>query len=366
VPAHMPHMIDREAIADLQSWYPAQFELTSSHRFRSGHDMQFSFSYFYFLMQEPTGESHEQFLKSTIDLDHNEVLSPGELRVLGTYIYPTITEEDLNELFWHIVDKDMVAYGDKKAGMAVSRLFFDAFAPPSKYAKLKDKTLGPPDKDNVGPKPEVIAKRRSALLEIGQHGGLPFSMLLKDSAKTSPPKIASAKDSVGRLASSAVAYKLEKALENVPKYKHETGDTTADVAFHMVGDKEEEVRKQIDSIWRQRPYFVCVNDNMNKTGPNPKVIDALHEFYTTLFPTPSQFELPAGETNPVLHVDEMLPEAENTFTVGSLNVTIPWRQAGILVGIGGTAWALWACVMTTFFSRNRQRQGRFSRVMNSV
>ena len=34
------------------SRYPVEFEQTASHRLRSSDDMQFSFSYFYFLMSE--------------------------------------------------------------------------------------------------------------------------------------------------------------------------------------------------------------------------------------------------------------------------------------------------------------------------
>ena len=68
VPAHMPHMVNREVMDDLQArwdnpWstppqftppprYPEEFEATSSHKLRSSDDMQFSFSYFYFLMSE--------------------------------------------------------------------------------------------------------------------------------------------------------------------------------------------------------------------------------------------------------------------------------------------------------------------------
>ena len=52
VPAHMPHMVNKEIMGELQAKYPEQYELTSMHRVRSSDDMQFSFSYFYFLMSE--------------------------------------------------------------------------------------------------------------------------------------------------------------------------------------------------------------------------------------------------------------------------------------------------------------------------
>ena len=48
----MPHFINVEIMQELQERYPEEFALTSSHRVRHREDMQFSFSYFYFLMSE--------------------------------------------------------------------------------------------------------------------------------------------------------------------------------------------------------------------------------------------------------------------------------------------------------------------------
>ena len=52
VPAHMPHMINRDVMRALHERYPEEFDHTSSNKIRSSDDMQFSFSYFYFLMGE--------------------------------------------------------------------------------------------------------------------------------------------------------------------------------------------------------------------------------------------------------------------------------------------------------------------------
>ncbi|XP_014676987.1 PREDICTED: N-acetylglucosamine-1-phosphotransferase subunits alpha/beta-like [Priapulus caudatus] len=52
VPAHMPHMIDVAVMDALHARFPAEWDETSRHRIRSPNDMQFSFSYFYFLMSE--------------------------------------------------------------------------------------------------------------------------------------------------------------------------------------------------------------------------------------------------------------------------------------------------------------------------
>ena len=55
----MPHMIDVPIMQRLQSKFPAEFERTSSHRFRSSDDVQFAFAYFWFLMED-TAEFNER------------------------------------------------------------------------------------------------------------------------------------------------------------------------------------------------------------------------------------------------------------------------------------------------------------------
>jgi hypothetical protein len=46
----MPHMLDKHIIEEMQERWSEQFDITSSHHFRAGDDMQYSFSYFYYLM----------------------------------------------------------------------------------------------------------------------------------------------------------------------------------------------------------------------------------------------------------------------------------------------------------------------------
>lgn len=63
-----------------------EFDKTSAHRVRHSEDMQFAFSYFYFLM------SAQQQLNVTdvfdeIDTDHSGVLSDREIRTLATRIH---------------------------------------------------------------------------------------------------------------------------------------------------------------------------------------------------------------------------------------------------------------------------------------
>ena len=83
------------------------------------------------MMNEPTGESHEAFLQSRIDLDGNgclpfadlcisitnasgRFLSGGELRLLATHLYNPVQLNDLNEMFWQAVDSYVIG-SDKEA-----------------------------------------------------------------------------------------------------------------------------------------------------------------------------------------------------------------------------------------------------------
>lgn len=51
-PAHMAHFVDRDIVYRMQRQFPQHFEQTSSHQIRHSKDMQFAFSYFYYLMNE--------------------------------------------------------------------------------------------------------------------------------------------------------------------------------------------------------------------------------------------------------------------------------------------------------------------------
>lgn len=52
VPAHMPHLIDKSIVNNMQEKFKFEFQKTSSHKVRDSEDMQFAFSYFYFLSSE--------------------------------------------------------------------------------------------------------------------------------------------------------------------------------------------------------------------------------------------------------------------------------------------------------------------------
>lgn len=50
VPAHVPHLVDKSVMEELQRKLTVEFDKTSATRLRSATDMQFAFSYFYYVM----------------------------------------------------------------------------------------------------------------------------------------------------------------------------------------------------------------------------------------------------------------------------------------------------------------------------
>lgn len=98
VPAHMPHFIQRPVLQRLMEAFPEQWTTTSSHQFRASNDMQFSFAYFYFLINE---RLEEPWLPHLIDTDNDGALSRNEFRTAWSIAYgtPIKDEESMNDSF---------------------------------------------------------------------------------------------------------------------------------------------------------------------------------------------------------------------------------------------------------------------------
>ena len=73
VPAHMPHMIDVKIMEELQGLLPEEFDQTSSHKLRSSDDMQFAFSYNYFVIGQKKYPNVTEFF-AEVDADHSGLL----------------------------------------------------------------------------------------------------------------------------------------------------------------------------------------------------------------------------------------------------------------------------------------------------
>jgi Stealth protein CR2, conserved region 2/Stealth protein CR3, conserved region 3/Stealth protein CR4, conserved region 4/Stealth protein CR1, conserved region 1/LNR domain len=235
VPAHMPHFIQRDVMYELQAKWPDEYDQTSSHRLRSGDDMQMAFAYFYHLVHQPRNFDLASVFADVLDADRDGALNANELRTLAVYIKGAPLEHQI--------------YVDLVRALAPSSVSVD--------------------------------DARVSLAELRAHA-----------------------DIVEQL-------RLEWA--KVPKYRTSIRDTD-DVAFLMVGTNNTNVKKSLDGIRSRRQRFICLNDNMNHTDPaSVDVVRTLREFYESIVPLPSTFELPDNQLHEAAYRDDILAQQRATF-----------------------------------------------------
>lgn len=246
VPAHMPHMIDRLIMQELQDTFPEEFDKTSGHRVRHSEDMQFAFSYFYFLMSAQQ-QLNVSDVFDEIDTDHSGILSDREIRTLATRIHELpLSLQDLTGL------EQMLINCSKTLPTNLTLLHL---VNPTQEAYY-DPSMPPVTKGLV-------------------------------------------------LHCKPITERIHKAFKDQNKYKFEIMGEE-EIAFKMVRTNVSHVVGQLDDIRKNPRKFVCLNDNIDHTHKDAATVKAvLRDFYESMFPLPSQFELPREYRNRFLHMDEL-------------------------------------------------------------
>lgn len=245
VPGHMPHFIDKLVMEELHSRFPEEWDATSSHKVRSSDDMQFAFSYYYFLMGVTRNITAEEIFDQ-MDTDKSRVLSDREIRTLATVLYelpldlPTLTglEDILKNCSKYLPD-------DKKLERQPAALetYYDQ---------------------------EMPQTTKSLFINCDK-----MVDLIKSNFK---PK---------------------------PKHKFTTLDDT-EIAFKMIKSNVSTVVGQLDDLRKSPKKFICLNDNIEHSRPDAHTVKAiLQDYYESVLPIQSQFELPRDYRNRFLHVDEL-------------------------------------------------------------
>jgi len=129
----------------------------------------------------------------------------------------------------------------------------------------------------------------------------------------------------------------------------------------MIGTNATDVLRALDGIRHKKQKFICLNDNMNHSNPHSvEVVKVLQEFYKSLFPNISSFELPEGQTNKYLYLDEHLAAQQQLqFKKNTIY--------GFIFVIFGLIILLVRCFART--ARNtsyRQREQRYLKLLNGV
>ncbi|XP_021926152.1 N-acetylglucosamine-1-phosphotransferase subunits alpha/beta isoform X2 [Zootermopsis nevadensis] len=259
VPAHMPHLIDIDIMEQLQARFSQQLQLTSSHKVRNAHDMQFAFSYFYFLMSSkvilPLSDIFDIF-----DTDHSGTWSDREIRTLLTRLY------DLPLRYAGVVkfENDIINCS-KELSEELSSI--NISTPP--YERYLDSKL------------PVVSKT------------------LISNCKP-------------------VADILMKKFGNKKMYQYQLQrDKHQDVSFKMLNSNISQLVSHLDDIRRDPKKFICLNDNLDpkREEDNAVARAILQDMYESLFPKPSSFELPPEFRNRFLHITELQAWRANRNTI---------------------------------------------------
>ncbi|XP_032637826.2 N-acetylglucosamine-1-phosphotransferase subunits alpha/beta [Chelonoidis abingdonii] len=246
VPAHMPHMIDRIVMQELQDMFPEEFDKTSFHKVRHSEDMQFAFSYFYYLMSAVQPLNISQVFDE-VDTDQSGILSDREIRTLATRIHELpLSLQDLTSL------EQMLINCSKALPANMTHI---NVIPPTQEAYY-DPNLPPVTKN------------------------------LLTNCKP-------------------VTDRIRKAYKDKNKYRFEIMGEE-EIAFKMIRTNVSHVVGQLDDIRKNPRKFVCLNDNIDHNHKDAQTVKAvLRDFYESMFPIPSQFELPREYRNRFLHIHEL-------------------------------------------------------------
>ncbi len=282
VPAHVPHMINVEFMNEMQRRWEGEWIKTSENRFRSSSDMQYAFAYYHYVMnranavpdfndgqmragigsydhllQNPstadnasivTNAMIDNFISTEIDTDHDGYIDDNEFHTLACLVSetPPCTKGG------NFIRNNCSAFSLNNT-IAVGS---SARPPPRGYVLDSEAHF------RILPSNEDVAVCKPAQDGIIKHlkkQYVPF-LIVKSDAK---------------------------------------GDI---VAFEMIGDNITESINQLDSIRCRKSKFICINDNMQ--NPSTVLVEALKSFFQAMYPRPSPFELPQGQRNPTLYLNE--------------------------------------------------------------
>jgi hypothetical protein len=299
VPAHMPHMIDRDYVQEMQNRWHNEWEETSTHRFRSSLDMQYSFSYYYYVMNRNKVIDLERdllpFIIKEIDSNADGFVDENEF---FTLLALTTASKSVN-LVENNAIRDCVEASMNSASInkQKSRLFSASYFDDTNASITRTGVSSVPDgKDTETTISLHNSSEHSESVDYQMASGPVESVTVSFTVKRRPSVHEVARCPLVGLG--LKTYFLDWALY---KPSHTIGQEN-NVAFEMVGDNLTQTLSQLNSVRARRAKFICINDNMH--NPSKELEIVLYQFFESFFPTPSQFELPAGVRNPTLYYDE--------------------------------------------------------------
>lgn len=337
VPAHMPHYLQKSVIERMMKLWSKEFELTSSHQTRAGDDMQYAFSYFWYYMGERKPYNFSEVWDTELDVNHDGVLDANEMRSVAATLVrseaanpkPSPRSAFMNWNQW-----------------AAGRLDEPPTEPTFKWLERCDDlwvhwmpslAVPPPTHETHVPISEAIIQDVKATLlrqeaqqtTTNSHPPVPsptsaspsnspshppsrpqfpHERLREFNITTFPSNWTMTRQQL--LNCSWAMRPLEMHYKARLRNRFELGEQD-EVAFFMVPTNRSLTVNRLDDIRYKRNKFICLNDNINHTDPHStEVVSAIQEFFDALYPLPSPFELPQGQTNKYLHTSDLFAARE--------------------------------------------------------
>lgn len=220
VPAHMPHLINKYIMSELEMKLPVKFNETIRHKFRDGSDLQYAFLYFHYLFSKSKLDAVrniEYVWETIIDTDGNGVLNANEFDTLCHIVFDrdvTLSyKKDLLQCIsphWNISHIEWISKGSVWSGEAAH-----------------------------------------------------FNITLNDIRKCD-----------------RVVNSLVGRFDAPVKMQM---DNDVQVAFQMTDDNYENTLRQLDSVRMRKSKFVCINDDIHNPTPElDKAIRDFYESFFPL------------------------------------------------------------------------------------
>ncbi|XP_015117764.1 N-acetylglucosamine-1-phosphotransferase subunits alpha/beta [Diachasma alloeum] len=245
VPAHMPHLVDKLIVDEMHSKFHNEFEKTSSHPIRDSEDMQFAFSYFYYLISEKTlistGDLFDKF-----DTDRSGTWSDREIRTLLSRM--------------HVLPLDY----------SFVLKFENSIKNCSEKIKLDSMPEAPPGERYLDSSLPIVTRELIMKCET-------------------------------------IAKKLRNQFGVKQRYQHEILKAGKNEIFEMLTSNVSMTVQILDEIRQEPKKFICLNDDLDpsRKSENEVVRALLSDFYRSIYPLKSSFELPSQYRNRFSHRDDL-------------------------------------------------------------
>ncbi|XP_073813415.1 N-acetylglucosamine-1-phosphate transferase subunits alpha and beta [Musca autumnalis] len=236
--SHVGFLLEKPIIEAMHKVFFQEIMITASHRFRSPSDVQFAFLYYSYLMEKTYVETVDKIFDE-FDTDKSHTWSDREIRTFLTKIFPLPLDWSAVRFFEDVIQNCSLS---------------------SEYGS------GSVDKN----------QHTTTLYERYEDSHLPT--ITKNLVTKCIPLVEALKSNFGKR----------------PKYKYKINSRrNVFNNFMMLTSNVTDVVDGLDRIRRNTRKFNCINDNLDPryNEENELIRNLLEDFYVSLFPHRSQFEL---------------------------------------------------------------------------